>query len=326
MDKNFFSFIWNLFTEEVFTEFSNTKPQSRLEFERAFERKKKTIGSDDTEEITLSDLGELMEIFKSMCPYTLQQKIDEMGLKGSVRAYKSKLRFNPKCLEQLAFEGPVQEIVRTISNLLQTDEISGISTILLVGGFSDSPVLRREMKMNFPRKTILHPPEANMAVVKGAVIFGHKPQISGRRSDMTYGISTNVPFVEGHHKEAHKCMIDGEWKCTDIFQIMVKKNEEVIPGKSKFEEEFNPTSSESLTANIEIYQSTSPKPKYTNEEGCSFLGKVQVSVPPLSTVRQGTYRTVKVQFLFGHTELRVRAIDNAGGSEVQSSFNLLAKR
>ncbi|KAH3788771.1 hypothetical protein DPMN_166919 [Dreissena polymorpha] len=70
----------------------------------------------------------------------------------------------------------------------------------MVGGYSESPLLAETMREKFPRLTIIVPTDAGLAVLKGAIIFGHLPtSISERVSKYTYGVSSCVPFDKDKH-------------------------------------------------------------------------------------------------------------------------------
>lgn len=44
----------------------------------------------------------------------------------------------------------------------------------MVGGFSESPITLDVVKNAFPTKRVIVPEEAGLAVLKGAVLFGHQ--------------------------------------------------------------------------------------------------------------------------------------------------------
>jgi molecular chaperone DnaK (HSP70) len=52
---------------------------------------------------------------------------------------------------------------------------NGLSTILMVGGFSECPLIQDAVQAAFPDKRIIIPEDAGMSVLKGAVLFGHRP-------------------------------------------------------------------------------------------------------------------------------------------------------
>ena len=75
-----------------------------------------------------------------------------------------------------------------------------IGTILMVGGFSQSPVLYDGIKSAFPNMEVICPQDAVLTIVKGAVMFGNNPRlIQERISPRTYGICVNAPFDSTQH-------------------------------------------------------------------------------------------------------------------------------
>ncbi|KAH3822080.1 hypothetical protein DPMN_123850 [Dreissena polymorpha] len=66
--------------------------------------------------------------------------------------------------------------------------MSDVETILMVGGYSESPILQEAIKKKFPNIKIIVPPDAGLAVIKGAVIVGHCPIVNKESlSTYTYG-------------------------------------------------------------------------------------------------------------------------------------------
>ena len=64
-----------------------------------------------------------------------------------------------------------------------------IDFIVMVGGFSKSPIVVQEVKDNVSIPVIV-PESPELSVVQGAVMFGWKPEIvKSRKSKRTYGIA-----------------------------------------------------------------------------------------------------------------------------------------
>jgi hypothetical protein len=60
--------------------------------------------------------------------------------------------------------------------------------------------------------------DAGMSVLKGAVLFGHRPDfIRSRVMKCSYGVKTNIPFDKRRHDVKQKVLMDGEEKCDNIF-------------------------------------------------------------------------------------------------------------
>ncbi|WAR26556.1 HS12A-like protein [Mya arenaria] len=133
------------------------------------------------------------------------------------------------------FKIQIEAIVDHVSNLLDQSTIVEIGAIVLVGGFNDCPLLQQSFKSKFDDHTIIVPNDADLAVFKGAVIFGHKPElISQRVSIYTNGIEIRVPFIEHVHKESYKIKDeDGKHitagQCLVIVEAHVEKNYHAVP-------------------------------------------------------------------------------------------------
>lgn len=103
---------------------------------------------------------------------------------------------------QNLFKPVVKGIVKHIRELLEKDKLHDIDYFFCVGGFSESPILQDAIYDNFGNgATVLVPAEASLAVLKGAVHFGHEPDaISSRVSARTYGVETMSTFIPIIHR------------------------------------------------------------------------------------------------------------------------------
>jgi hypothetical protein len=67
---------------------------------------------------------------------------------------------------------------------------------------------------------VICPSDAVAAVLKGAVMYGHNPElISERICPRTYGITVNVPFDDRKHPRRLKTFSNGRYVCTDVFEV-----------------------------------------------------------------------------------------------------------
>jgi molecular chaperone DnaK (HSP70) len=76
---------------------------------------------------------------------------------------------------------------------------SPVNFIFMVGGFSESPFLKAEIKKGFSASeyaiNVLVPRRPQVSVIRGACMFGLNPRsITSRISKMTYGINTLTTF------------------------------------------------------------------------------------------------------------------------------------
>ncbi|CAG2199864.1 unnamed protein product [Mytilus edulis] len=194
-----------------------------------------------------------------------------------------------------------------------------IKTILLIGGYSDSALLRSKVKEEFPEMTVMCPDDAVLSVVKGAVIFGNTPELIHQRvSPLTYGIACNVPFDADEHNKALLVYSDNQAMCSCVFQVLVRKGDTVIIGKHDFETIFHPTRAFDREATVGIYTSTEHDPMYSFGPYVQELGVLKLYIPD---ARLGKLREIRVCLIFKSTELTV--IAKEGGNLVSGTFNCL---
>jgi hypothetical protein len=72
------------------------------------------------------------------------------------------------------------------------------------GGFSGCKILQDKIRSFFPNYHVIVPEDAELAVLKGAVLFGHKPDyIVARIARYTYGVSVMNDFNPAIHEPGH---------------------------------------------------------------------------------------------------------------------------
>lgn len=170
-----------------------------------------------------------------------------MKMKKYIKCGNPKLRIDKTTLTEKVFTGPIKDIVNHLTGLFTEEDVKDIEIILLVGGFSECPLLQNEIKISFPNKRIVNPRDGSVAVMKGAVLVGHSAEIIARkrveqghelltdedvskcvvrrRSRAYYGVATDVPFIDGDEHLAACKYTNGEGisMCSDIFHCLIKK-------------------------------------------------------------------------------------------------------
>lgn len=85
-----------------------------------------------------------------------------------------------------------------MQELLRHSSVKDVSSIIRVGEFAESPMLQAAITNAFKdkKKKVIVPRDAGLAVLKGAVLFGHQPKtISARVCKYTYGIGTTIKLT-----------------------------------------------------------------------------------------------------------------------------------
>ncbi|XP_062588783.1 heat shock 70 kDa protein 12A-like [Saccostrea cucullata] len=329
VDELFVKLMKDIFGEDVINKLKKKAPYDWLELLRSFETKKRGMGKrnlqeENTVQITFSNMGVLFSIFEKANKKSVSSHLIEIGLKGKVstRSKFAKLSFSENYLMESVFDSPIKKVVQHLNDLFKNKDVAEIDTVLLVGGFSECPLVLNAVKNQFPDRKVINPTDGSIAVMKGAVLFGHSPEgrmrrflkegrhlpdIQGiiRKSTAYYGIATDVLFIEGEHPESHKFYKEGgEIVCTDLFHCLIKKNQELEMGRPTIEKIF--LSSTSCLANVEIYRSNDDV-KYCTDESCTKIGEYPVEFSK-DFIPKGL-RKFKIQLYLGLTEQIIVAKD-----------------
>jgi len=195
---------------------------------------------------------------------------------------------------------------------------SNLKMIVLVGGFSGCKILQDKIKSFFPNHRVIVPEDTELAVLKGAVLFGHKPDyIVARIARYTYGVECQQHFNPDIHEPGRCIVVDGKKKCRNIFGIYIKTGSVVELG-AKITSRYSTDPFQSRVA-FSIFQSTIECPQYTDVEGCTALGTLKVYIQDPSE----DIRYFRVNMIFGHTELKVTAFDEKFGVECATILDLI---
>ncbi|CAC5370253.1 unnamed protein product [Mytilus coruscus] len=256
VDKLFLNFVKEVFGKAVWCNFEKSNMRDCLDLLRTFEGRKRVIGANNEEKVRLLFPRDLFDVYEEQTG---------SGFKSALGVTKArdKLIFPIDVLKNL-FSQPLKAITAHVRELLQKPELQQVRTILMVGGFSDSELLYQHIKSEFTEINVLRPHDAVSSVMKGAVIFGHSPEVIPERiCARTYGIACNIPFDSEIHPPELRQVCDGMEMCTDSFQPIVRKGDIIILGQSCFERQFLPTCSNDKSATIDIFVSPDDNPKYT---------------------------------------------------------------
>ncbi|VDI44956.1 Hypothetical predicted protein [Mytilus galloprovincialis] len=312
VDNEYISFLKSLHGADIWAKFVNENPEDILDINRKFEAKKKGI----------YESGEIVTI-----QYPISFRVQSLKVTQADSCYshmvsikKDKLRLKKEIIINF-FSKSVAEIIKHLKMILLKRNLRGIETILMVGGYSESNILYENMMKVFKHYTIICPPDANTAVMKGAVMFGHNPDlICERVCPRTYGIATNAPFDPEKHRLELKAKVEGKDVCTDIFMAIVKVGQPLIVGKSVFTVPCRPTRSTDCEATVEIYESILENPKFTFGEDVRHLGEVCIPIPD---TERGKERLINVQMEFGYTEILVTVSEDGTNIQRKAIFKCL---
>ena len=149
-------FLENLFGHDVWSEFIKENPEDLLEIKRKFEAKKTGLTTQPTK-ATIPFPSTLFKTYiEKRQVKSIQEGIEKSRYSQTIQVIKNKLRFHPDIMKQF-FKQTTDSIIAHVKDILVKSKRQGgvIGTIVMVGGFSDSPLLNERVKSEFPKLNVI---------------------------------------------------------------------------------------------------------------------------------------------------------------------------
>ena len=217
------------------------------------------------------------------------------------------------------FDETINNIVSLVKDVLRKPAAKNVPLLLLVGGFAECSLVQSAMKRNFPNKRFIIPEEAGLSVLKGAVLFGHKPDyIASRVMRFSYGTDISLLFDHEKHEQRRKYTYDGIDRCNGIFSEIIKQNESVVLG-TNVNHSYSTARQNQDVMPINVYASTKENPMYVDEDGCVLIGTAEIKIPFPSEEK----RCVSVEYIFGNTEISMTATEELYGTTCEATYKLI---
>ncbi|XP_053372779.1 heat shock 70 kDa protein 12A-like [Mercenaria mercenaria] len=315
VDKAFENFLIDLVGETVFTTFKHSETEDWLHLSRGFELKKQAAGIQSEGNVTMHFPVSLIDLFETENERKMNIKDAKVVSKygKTIELKRDKLKISQSTVEKL-FEDSIQQIVKHVQKLMRDERMAEVKAILMVGGYSESPLLQHAIKLAFSGIHIVIPQEASSAVLRGALIFGHNPAtITERILKYTYGTDLYQPFLEGKHQETKRMMTDAGDCCAGIFGKLIEKELRVTPGETQVKRSFCALSKKQTGMYFNIFVSEESNPTYVDDKGCTKIGTIRIKFEEPDDLPG---RTVNLTMLLGGTEIIVELEDEKSGNKV----------
>lgn len=319
IDEAFFSFLSDICGRTVMDDLKTKELEDYIDLFQEFETKKRSIRTNQANKVVITLPVSLTDLVKDKHE-KFENALGKSRYKDCVNYAKQKLHISPDTFRSL-FTKTIEELIKHIRKLLSNDKLSGLNTILMVGGFSECELVQDSVRKEIgaPRKLII-PEEAGLAVLKGAVLFGHRPRIVSRRiARYTYGIQSWPDWDPDMHPETKKVTINGQVRCKDVFFKYITKGEQITPGH-EVSQIFQALKPDETTLECTVYTSTDENPRYITDPSCQRLGILTIQLPPHSA---GQTLEIEETLIFGDTEILCRARDLRTGRISEVQFDLL---
>ena len=285
VNQEFFKFLGRLFGGPVIQEIRTKHPSEYFELMSTFEQKKTSFTDKDASNhkavVTLRVPMIWLNTFEEHTGETLTEALPNTVFNDKVIVANDKLRINNQ-LYRTFFDYSIENVLRVFEELFNKPEIANISTLLAVGGYSDSPLLIGAIKDKFPNLSVIVPRDPGLAVLKGAVLYGCGPHsITERVSRYTYGVAMQLPYDQDKHLKTKISSVKGrrgQRMVDDIFDKHIEIGQTLRLGEFGKEHDYFPLVNDQKVAHFEIYASEDKNPEYTTDEKCQSIGIYSVSL------------------------------------------------
>lgn len=220
------------------------------------------------------------------------------------------------------FDKAIDKIIDHLQALLHESNLRGVGTILLVGGFSESPMVSDRVRSEFDKMSVIAPPTASIAILKGAVMYGvDRNIIASRVSPYSYGVHTRAVYNSKIHPATSKTTISkvtGKKVVINAFDKFIEVRQIIqVGGSSKIAVYHVIT-----TTNKEVFWNVykSPKKEPGTCDKCTKVGRLRIEVPS-ANISENVKLEVKMTCRGTELEAEAKTVD--GGVECRAFLDFL---
>ena len=318
VDKAFENLLIDLVGTEVYDTFKRTQTEDWLDLWRDFEVKKRATVPDKNYRVRMKFPISLSETFERVTKGNLADNIVASKYAKDIQFLGGdKIKISVDLFKSL-FEISLRKIVDHVSTLLRDENVKKIKAILIVGGYSESPMLQQAIKETFTEINVVIPLCASTSILRGAVIYGYSPiSIRERVLKYTYGVGTTRKFKEDIDPEHLQTVTATGQKCY-IFSKHVEKGQTVKCNEAQVEKRYRTTHLFQEIIKFPIYASEDKNIRYIDD--CKHIGDIELQLPD---PEEHPGRQVVVTMTFSGTEIVVKAVDEKTGKDTCVFVNLL---
>ena len=320
VDNCFKDILTDVVTSHVLEAFRLNHTEEYNNLMQEFQNKKRTTNTTKQTWVKMKMPKSLTSVFEKLKNKSFKEELTDSKYCKSIQWDGDYLCISPAMFEHF-FVSARTSISDYVCDMLENPHINGTDTIIMIGGFSGTPILQTCMKNRFPNCRIVIPNDPDLAVLKGGVLFGYNSDlISDRKAKYWYGIASFTKFNPKFHNNEKK----NKELCCDIFDICVQRGSILNVYEGQFRGPYETNRDDQNQMDLDIYVSDSDTPPmYVTDEECHYLGSLTVDLPPNNKRKT---RSVFVNFTFGGKEFFVRAKINSNNELMTEKFNFLGNQ
>ncbi|WAR27210.1 HS12A-like protein, partial [Mya arenaria] len=177
VDEAYVILLQNMLEKDPIDAFKRCYMDDYIFMIRDFEMKKRGVDPLKSDKLVIFRVSAMLpKLIKNPGAKKIYEAITDTPFDSTVLIQGDKLKVDLSVVTTF-FKAQIDAIVDHVSNIIEQSTIGGIEAIILVGGFSNCSLLQQAIKSRFVSNTIIILNEPYLAVLKGAVIFGHKPEL-----------------------------------------------------------------------------------------------------------------------------------------------------
>ena len=210
----------------------------------------------------------------------------------------------------------IDKIINHIQMLFNKFQKIKIDQLVITGGFSNCNILKYKLKNTFRQTVITQLNNPERSIVKGAALFGLKPnQIISRISPFTIGLDSYIPQIEGYECR-NKIEIKNRIECR-YFNTFIQKGSE-IKNNFKIVKYYIPIEDEQEGMGFILYYSDHINPIYIDEKGVKEIANFDIEAKETNLPREKRIFEVEMEF---SSCITVKAKNVISGKEVSITAN-----
>ena len=319
VNRNFLDFIEKIVGSTTMKRFRDEFMEDYFDLLREFEMKKRSLDPDSDDLVTIRVPVALRDIYEEVTGENIKRALRNVDFEDDLTWVGDKLRMKAHIARDM-FSDSIKNTISKVREILRTIAMHNVKTILMVGGYSECQLMQKAFQDAFaPDVSVIIPHEAGLAILKGAILFGHSPSIiSSRILRYTYGQAISPKFDPKIHPKSKRNDFYDPPVCNDVFDCFASAGQSVAVGHM-FSNMYTPVTDSQTSVVVNMYTSPDPTPRFVTDPGCRKIGYFEVYMPPFIGQRRRFEETV----VFGDTKLYVKAFEPVSREVYETAVNFL---
>ena len=260
---------------EVYQRFCSERTGGWISLQKSFENKKREFTAH-TESSDIDIPRGLADIYKD----ETKTELKDRRCNRNIQILDDDILRLPNKVMQRLFAVATDNIIEHIERLLGKKNLRSVSSILLVGGFSESEIVSMSIRKHFTKFHVVAPASASSAILHGAVMYGINDRIiASRISPYTYGLHTRRAFDRHKHPKERMVQVKDRKVVNNAFCKQIEKGETVYVGADKPGTSFTIINRNNPKVFWKVHQTEAYDPVFCDEPGCSCIGTLSIHIP-----------------------------------------------